>query len=301
MTFVSSCYALVVSSIIILILFTYIIPFYLLKNSGTKNFIIYKIYITILTFVVLFCIPINCIIPDRTKEEKEYMDENVVYEGTWTYIFRPLYDSNGVDDGFIKKQWKNVYEFLPSSKLITEPSFYYKSNEEKFREAKTNKSRNLFDYLAWSLCMAAQWENIEFMETYHGMIDSVPEVKNLNEKDLSYYQEVCRVPGHFDFLKIKSELKVINKQLEKYNMYYFDIHSGNVMINKDGDVKFIDGEMVNKANFIIGQLIFTCIIRCPFVELDNNNRIFWSNEHLTRTPIIDSLDHRGVLVKSPIS
>jgi len=282
MNFVDDCYASVISSILVIIILLIIVPvilFIKLKRKN-KNYIVlmYEIIMLLLIFCVLF-------IPKKVEnfEKVENFDlkfEKFIGSGNWTNMYKTD------DPEFITKKWKGVYEFKPISSYI-------------LNQDVNTKDRNVFDLLGWKLCMAAQWENILYMEKYYNIINVVPLVKNIDEKTLSYDQEVCRKPTKEDIPLIKSSFKELNKQLEKLNMYYIDVHAQNVMINKNGQVRFIDGELVNKSNFDISTIIYKYFTKCPFMAIDNNDRIYWSNEELERRPPLDSLDHRGILMKSP--
>lgn len=275
MNFKDKCYFIFSVSIIIYILILYIVPLLLAKYVSFKVSVIYTIIASLVVFIILFLIPVY----DDGKREENFTNNEKIKEGTWVHIYKTE------DPNFYKKKWKNVHEFIPMSQQIG----------MNFLKDK----RSVYDLLAWYFCMAAQWENILYMEKYNGTIDSVPRVKNIDEKTLSFDQEVCRTPKPEDIPKIKEQFKKINEQLKKKGMYYVDIHSGNVMIDKNDNIKFTDGEMLNFINYAIAIAAYIFVIKCPFKQVDYNDRIYWSNENMERYPPLDSVDHTGKLVSSP--
>jgi hypothetical protein len=275
MNFKDKCYLIFSISIIIYILTLSIIPLLLNVFLSFKASVIYTIIMNIFVFVILFLIPIY---NDGIREEN-FTNNEKIKDGTWVHVYKTE------DPNFYKKKWKNVHEFIPISKQL---GLNFLGDK-----------RSVYDLIAWYFCMGAQWENILYMEKYNGKIDSVPYIKNIDEKTLSFDQEVCRIPTPEDSIKIKKQFKKINDQLKENGMYYVDIHSGNVMIDENGNVKFTDGEMLNFINYIIASIAYIFVVKCPFKQVDNNNRIYWSNENMNRRPPIDSIDHTGKIISNP--
>lgn len=275
MNFKDRCYLILSVFIIIYILILSIIPLFLSKYVSFKASIIYAVVVNIFVFIILFLIPIY----DDGIREENFSGGEKIKDATWVYMYKTE------DPNFYKKRWKNVHEFIPMSKQL---GLNFLGNK-----------RSVYDLMGWYFCMAAHWENILYMEKYNGKINSIPYVKNIDEKTLSFDQEVCRTPEPGDAVEIKKQIKKINEQLKENGMYYVNIHSGNVMINENGTVKFTDGEMVNFINYVIACVAYIFIVKHPLKQVDNNNRIYWSNENMKRHPPIDSVDHTGKIVSSP--
>jgi hypothetical protein len=271
MNFVNDCYTSVEKAITIIILLIFVVPLILSLKFPQRKVLMYEATVTILILVVLLLIPID--------KEVSNVYPHKLADGSWIRVYKIN------DPRYYKKVWKTASEYISvSSKLGL--NFI-------------GDGRCIFDLIAWKFCMAAQWQSIQNAISYRGLIDSIVSIKNVDEINLSYEQEICRNPTREDVPTMTMQFKTINEQLRKYNLYYIDIHSKNVMIDSKGNVKFIDGELLSESNFKIACFIYEYIVTPPLVNVHGFDRIYWSHENENTYPPLDSLNHMGKLIKHP--
>jgi hypothetical protein len=220
--------------------------------------------------------------------------KNVLLLGILLVLFAPLVPLSPVpDEG---REIGNRGKWVNSGKWVdvyeSEDSNFYKKVWKTYDRMDPffTKSRCLLDYIVWHFCMASQWETLLIEST--GSLSSFPIVKDINAEELSYLQEKCTVPK--DKISTLRDFRLINEELEKCNMYYVDIHHRNVMVDSNGRVKFVDGELLTEKKFKLACFVHE-LLGHPLAQVHGFSRIYWSNEDL---PPLDSIDHTGKPIRS---
>jgi hypothetical protein len=211
MGIVQKCECIIVFTILIPTLLLIFPLIYLIIHKKRKYAVIY----TVIFFIVLIFISL---VPVDITEPFE--DKDKVGSGGWFNVY------NTEDKDYVRKKQKNIYEIC---------SKVYKDDK-----------RCLIDVLYLNYNTALMWKNMKYINEHCDELSFVPNIKNIDEKNLTFDQEKCRVPTKDDIPIIEENMKLFNEQLKKLNVYATDMHSNNIMMSKNGTVKFTDGEIVNK-------------------------------------------------------
>ena len=240
------------------------------RNALWLNILYFYIVGTVCVFIILFGIPIE---NSFAANEENLDDKKYLNRGCLQFVYKIKDNDDFVFKKFIKFNEKEAFKYLHTL---------------------PENKKCLIDLLVYNFVRALEWKSIEINNKYYGLVDSIPLIKNINHNNLTYWQERCTPLTKNDYELVVKQLKKINKQLSKYNLFYLDANSDNVMLDKNKKIKFIDGTL--SAENMKNLVCFTNGFAPVGVGNNKMDRILFNYR---KNPIIDSYwDNK--LIKSNI-
>jgi hypothetical protein len=225
--------------LIIITLIGLIIYNYLNKKYGNFQ----KFLILLVSFYT-----VTCLIPMPAKwfykDHNTELDKNNIWiKGTWTTVYKPK------NDKIIKQI---------SAPGVSHKNFNHVALPTPFRMCERD-SCTLVTMLAHRLSTRFMLLSLNRIKKMNSKF--FPKIYKIDKKKRQIVQEYVdyevnknTCPANFE-----EQLKEFNKELEEHGYYVDDVHSLNWRVNKEGQLKVIDGELYTKKELDIQQSLLNSI------------------------------------------
>ena len=238
------------------------------RTKGTLIALGIFLGIVLLGLVLMVCVPI---VPHKWDEPAHGAK---LAEGNWVTVWEHPTRADRV-----VKQWHTVHQRRSTwDKMWKRDKGLFPANHRSF-----------LDYYGWAACMIVQWRNNELATQYHGRIWGVPATDELDPDRLSWAQERGVPVGD---RAIGEQLAQTNRDLNEHKLVYMDMHAANVMMNSQGQLLFVDGELSSGIELGLSKGLYRCM-GTPFVPVASYDHILWADEEGGRDPPVTSENHAG--------
>ena len=229
-----------ITSIFILTLVIGII-FSFVKNKNIIGSLLIFFIIFFLLFIFIIPLPTFLLFKDYNEEIYKKYGIKPTIEGSWTNVY-------DLGNGKVLKQI--------ASPGINHTDFSHVKLPTPFRQC-THKSCTIPCLIAHKTTTDQMWLSIErqLEMTKQERERFFPKIYFIDKKKKQYICE--KIP--FELEKntcpknFKKQLYELNELLKKYNIYIDDIHRRNIMVDKNGQIKIIDGEIYTQKEFEVKQ------------------------------------------------
>ena len=209
-----------------------------------KNYILSGIFVGLLLLfyavTCIFPIPMTWIYKDYNEE----FDKNDIFiKGTWTTVYKPR-------NGKIVKQISAPGVSHQNFKHVCLPTPYRMCTRNSCTLVTMTAHRISTRFMLLSL------HRIKEMDSKF-----IAKIYEINDEKRRYIQEYVPHELNKDSCPVNYEeqLKEFNQELKKHGYYIDDIHSKNWMVDDNGQLKIIDGELYTESELEIQQGLLNII------------------------------------------